>query len=60
MSQVSEVGSRDGRGGAFASGAKKPVNQLIQKFNKSAYIVMQIFVVYYDVLINENIISSHF
>ena len=56
---------RDVRGGAFSSGAgrggaKERVNRLIQKFNKSAYIVMEIFVVYYDVLINENIISSHF
>ena len=41
-------------------GAKKCVNRLIQKFDKSAQIVMEIFVVYYDVLINENIISSHF
>ena len=56
---------RDVRGGAFSSGAgrggaKERVNQLIQKFDKSACIVMEIFVVYYDVLINENIISSHF
>ena len=41
-------------------GAKERVNRLIQKFDKSTYIVMEIFVVYYDVLINENIISSHF
>ena len=41
-------------------GAKERVNRLIQKFDKSAYIVMEIFVVYYDVLKNENIISSHF
>ena len=41
-------------------GAKKRINRLIQKFDKSAYIVMEIFIVYYDVLINENIISSHF
>ena len=41
-------------------GAKERVNRLIQKFDKSAYIVMEIFVVYNDVLINENIISSHF
>ena len=41
-------------------GAKERVNRLIQKFNNSAYIVMEIFVVYYEVLINENIISSHF
>ena len=46
---------RDVRGGA-----KERVNRLDQKFDKSAYIVMEIFVVYYDVLINENIISSHF
>ena len=48
------------RGGAGRGGAKERVNRLIQKFGKSAYIVMEIFVVYYDVLINENIISSHF
>ena len=59
------VFARDVRGGAFSSGAgqggaKERVNRLIQKFDKSAYIVMEIFVVYYDVLINENIISSHF
>ena len=53
------------RGGAKANireagGAKERVNRLIQKFNKSAYIGMEIFVVYYDVLINEIIISSHF
>ena len=64
--------TRDVRGGVFSSGAgrgegenprggaKERVNRLIQKFDKSAYIVMEIFVVYYDVLINENIISSHF
>ena len=64
--------TRDVRGGAFSSGARKKirgagrggakerVNRLIQKFDNSAYIVMEIFVVYYDVLINENIISSHF
>ena len=56
---------RDVRGGAFSSGAgrggaKERVNRLIQKFENSAYIVMEIFVVYYDVLINENISSSHF
>ena len=63
---------RDVRGGAFSSGAgrgedknprggaKERVNRLIQKFDKSVYIGMEIFVVYYDVLINENIISSHF
>ena len=45
---------------AGRGGAKERVNRLIQKFDKSAYIVMEIFVVYYDVLINENIISSHF
>ena len=45
---------------AGRGGAKERVNWLIQKFDKSAYIVMEIFVVYYDVLINENIISSHF
>ena len=56
-----------GRGGvgrgqksAGRGGAKERVNRLIQKFDNSAYIVMEIFVVYYDVLINENIISSHF
>ena len=46
--------------GAGRGGAKERVNRLIQKFDNSAYIVMEIFVVYYDVLINENIISSHF
>ena len=46
--------------GAGRGGAKERVNRLIQKFENSAYIVMEIFVVYYDVLINENIISSHF
>ena len=46
--------------GAGRGGAKERVNRLIQKFDKSAYIVMEIFVVYNDVLINENIISSHF
>ena len=67
------IESRDVRGGAFSSGAgtkirgagrggaeRKRVNRLIQKFDTSTYIVMEIFVVYYDVLINENIISSHF
>ena len=49
-----------GRGGAGRGGAKERVNRLIQKFENSAYIVMEIFVVYYDVLINENISSSHF
>ena len=48
------------RGGAGRGGAKERVNRLIQKFDNSAYIVMEIFVVYYDVLINENISSSHF
>ena len=41
-------------------GSKKGVNRLIQKFNKSAQIVIEIFVVHYDVLIKENIISFHF
>ena len=55
------VFARDVRGGAFSSGAgqggaKERVNRLIQKFDKSAYIVMEIFIVYYDVLINEKII----
>ena len=49
-----------GEGENPQGGAKECVNQLIQKFDKSAYNVMEIFVVYYDVLINENIISSHF
>ena len=55
-------GGGAGRRGKSAGrgGAKEPVNRLIQKFEKSAYIIMEIFVVYYDVLINENIISSHF
>ena len=69
---VDTVETRDVRGGAFSSGAgrgqnsagrggaKECVNRLIQKFENSAYIVMEIFVVYYDVLINENISSSHF
>ena len=48
------------RGGAGRGGAKKRVNRLIQKFENSAYIVMEIFVVYYDVLINKTIISSTF
>ena len=52
--------SENPRGGPGRGGAKKRVNPLIQKFDKSAYIVMEIFVVYNDVLINENIISSHF
>ena len=38
--------------GAGRGGAKERVNWLIQKFDNSAYIVMEIFVVYYDVLIN--------
>ena len=49
-----------GKGENPRGGAKERVNRLIQKFHKSAYIVMEIFVVYNDVLINENIISSHF
>ena len=49
-----------GEGENPRGGAKERVNRLIQKFDKSAYIVIEIFVVYYDVLINENIISSHF
>ena len=49
-----------GEGENPRGGAKERVNRLIQKFDKSAYIVMEIFVVYNDVLINENIISSHF
>ena len=42
-----------GEGENLRGGAKECVNRLIQKFNKSAYIVMEIFVVYYDALINE-------
>ena len=53
-------GAGQGEGENPRGGAKERVNRLIQKFDKSAYIVMEIFVVYYDVLINENIISSHF
>ena len=49
-----------GEGENPRGGAKERVNRLIQKFDKSAYFVMEIFIVYYDVLINENIISSHF
>ena len=49
-----------GQKSAGRGGAKERVNRLIQKFDNSAYIVMEIFVVYYDVLINENIIFSHF
>ena len=49
-----------GQKSAGRGGAKERVNRLIQKFDNSAYIVMEIFVVYYDVLINEKIISSHF
>ena len=60
--------TRDGRGFFPAErgedknprgGAKERVNRLIQKFDKSAQIVIEIFVVHYDVLINE-IISFHF
>ena len=47
-----------GQKSAGRGGAKERVNRLIQKFDKCAYIVMEIFVVYNDVLINENIIYS--
>ena len=40
-------------------GAKKRVNRLIKEFDKSGQIVIDIFVVHYDVLIKENIISFH-
>ena len=53
-------GAGRGEGENPRGGAKERVNWLIQKFDNSACIVMEIFVVYYDVLINENIISSHF
>ena len=53
-------GAGRGEGENPRGGAKERVNRLIQKFENSAYIVMEIFVVYYDVLINENISSSHF
>ena len=53
-------GAGRGQKSAGRGGAKERVNQLIQKSDKKAYIVMEIFIVYYDVLINENIISSHF
>ena len=39
-------------------GTKKRVNRLLQKFDQSAQI--EIFVVYHDVLIKENIIFFHF
>ena len=45
---------------AGRGGAKKRVNRLIKKFDKSAQIVIDIFVVHYDVLIKKNIISFHF
>ena len=41
-------------------GAKKRVNQLIWKFDKSAYIVTGGFVLQYGVLIKENITFSDF
>ena len=45
-------GAGRGQKSAGRGGAKERVNRLIQKFDNSAYIVMEIFVVYYDVLIN--------
>ena len=44
---------------ARRGGTKKHVNRLIQKFDKSALIVSEIFVVCYDGLKKENIMSSH-
>ena len=59
------VFARDVRGGAFSSGAgqggaKERVNRLIQKFDKSAYIVTRGFVLQYGALINENITFPDF
>ena len=42
------------------TGRKKRVNQLIQKFHKSANIVIGRFVIHYGVMIKKNITSSHF
>ena len=52
------IDTRNGRGEGEnpRGGAKKRANRLIQKFNKSAYIVIEIFVVHYDVFF----ISFHF
>ena len=41
--------------GAVRGGAKKRINQLIQKFNKSALIVTGGYVLQYGVLMKENI-----
>ena len=41
-------------------GAKERVNRLIQKFDKSAYIVTGGFVLQYGALINENITFPDF
>ena len=48
------------RGGPGRGRAKKRVNQLIQKFDKSAYIVTGGFVLQYGALINENITFPDF
>ena len=48
------------RGGPGRGGAKKRVNQLIQKFDKSAYIVTGGCVLQYGALINENITFPDF
>ena len=57
-SPLTSTGARDGRGGAFSSGAGR--RQKSAGRGKRAKIIMEIFVVYYDVLINEDIISSHY
>ena len=48
------------RGGQGRGGAKKRVNQLIKKFDKSAYIVTGGFVLQYGVLIKEKITLAGF
>ena len=53
-------GDKNPRGGPGRGGAKKRVNQLIWKFDKSAYIVTGGFVLQYGVLIKENITFSDF
>ena len=56
-----------GREELFPAGRGKDENprgekarKLIQKFDKTAQIFIEIFVVHYDVLIKENIIYFHF
>ena len=41
-----------GEGEDLQGGVKKRINQLIQKIKKSVEIVMEIFVVFYNFLIN--------